>query len=509
MLKKLFRRGENEAARKKKNPKNLKKQISRRSISVPMGDDTQYQILSVDEGVDGGVSSIYDDHQGGGWCFGYRPSDMVTTFLFREFRSSFGEVFLTALVWFISFTSFFSVILFLLGRAHPTCIHVNEKDFSGNFMDAYALSWTTFTTVGYGLVFPGTSTTAGTDDIHNCWLVTITASLEAFVGILFASFWGAIFLSKVARVSSFAQVTFSDPILIRFGDGVMGAGDKGAEASDDGSLDEDNIFSEEKPKGTYAPCPVLEFRAINRLAAMKRGEIIDASMNIVASVDNTQVPSAGKAGDKKKRKGKKAKGKKGGGAGLKLLDEFEGPSEENLAKMKLKIKSILDGTHLPAHMNNEENDPSQADKKAFAKLYIESQDHPFFKRVWMAKHVLDEDSPLLCNDAKDLIRLNGGYWPLELNNAKAVRACVNFDQILVSLSGTSNADANTVYAQKIYGYSDLVVGYRFCNILFRNLDGSLGVDQNLLNDVQEQVGGGAENISSHDFRKSKIDILVL
>jgi len=159
------------------------------------------------------------------------------------------------------------------------------------------------------------------------------------------------------------------------------------------------------------------------------------------------------------------------------------------------------------------NDPAVANRREFAKLFVESQDHPFFKRVWVAKHILDQDSPLLINHAKDLIRLNGGRWPAELNTASAVRSCVKFDQILVSLSGTSNADANTVYAQKIYDFSNVVVGYRFCNILYREVDGSLGVDATLLNDVLEQAGGRAEELdqqlSRFSFRKSKMDILIL
>jgi hypothetical protein len=34
-------------------------------------------------------------------------------------------------------------------------------------------------------------------------------------------------------------------------------------------------------------------------------------------------------------------------------------------------------------------------KRTFSKMTIESSDHPFFKRVWLVRHVLNETSPFL------------------------------------------------------------------------------------------------------------------
>jgi hypothetical protein len=41
-------------------------------------------------------------------------------------------------------------------------------------------------------------------------------------------------------------------------------------------------------------------------------------------------------------------------------------------------------------------------------------------------------------------------------------------------------------------FVDVNIGYEFVNILYRNSDGSLGVDTDLINDVREQIGGGGE-----------------
>ena len=86
-------------------------------------------------------------------------------------------------------------------------------------MDAYALSWTTFSTVGYGLVYPSTSATVE-NNVRQCTVVTLFATLESFIGMLFASCCLAIIVSKVTRNQSFAQVQFSDPMLIRYGQGL-------------------------------------------------------------------------------------------------------------------------------------------------------------------------------------------------------------------------------------------------------------------------------------------------
>lgn len=115
------------------------------------------------------------------------------------------------------------------------------------------------------------------------------------------------------------------------------------------------------------------------------------------------------------------------------------------------------------------------------------------KRVWLARHVLDDSSPIVKPRVRRQIRRNRGYWPERLNSYACVRDSLQFNQILVSLNGVSNVSASDVYAQKIYDFVDINVGYQFVNILYRDAsDGSLQIDIDLLNDVREQNGGGGE-----------------
>merc|ERR1712194_12601 len=131
-------------------------------------------------------------------------------------------------------------------------------------------------------------------------------------------------------------------------------------------------------------------------------------------------------------------------------------------------------------------------KRIFSKMMIEASEHPFFKRVWLARHILDDNSPILKPRVRKLIKRNNQSWPEHLSTYESIRESLQFNQILVSLNGVSNVSASDVYAQKIYDFVDVNVGYQFVNILYRDTDGILKVDTDLLNDVREQRGGGGE-----------------
>jgi hypothetical protein len=353
--------------------------------------------------------------------------------------------------------------------------------------------------------------------------VTIIVTLEAFVGILFASFCGAILFAKVARIQSFAQVMFSDPIVIRYGNSLMVDHDDVSEEDGSSSMDTDVV---------QIPCPVMEFRIVNRLHSTPGGEIIDASIQIVASIDASQAcPTIRNAATRRRRGGKKGKkrGVRQRATQKKLSDRLlnlaEPESKPNI-KRSASTESLeatgpghglglgsLGNTTIPTGKTHQafDEDPTGhlVPRRIFSKLEIESPDHPFFKRVWMVRHTVDHHSPLLRAHARNMVRENGGFWPKELNSHEGVRAAIHFDKVLVSMSGTSNADANSVYAQKVYDFIDVNVGYRFVNPLYRDLDdGSLRVDTSLINDVTEQAGGGGEPFTTDDER-NHFDMVVL
>jgi hypothetical protein len=296
------------------------------------------------------------------------------------------------------------------------------------------------------------------------------------IGILYSGFCGAILFGKVLRIQSQAQVVFSDPILIRYGPGLA------------------DMAVEDEGDQQY-PCPVLEFRIVNRLFNESGGEIMDAALNVVGNVDaddsdpysdkSQHTPSMISDNDDSvsdtsasERLGSRSERSSKMGHLSKVLN----PVFASLAKQKNRDHQTVD------------EDPSArlVSKHVFSKLLIEASDHPFFKRVWLARHILDEHSPILKPRVRKMIKKNGGRWPERLNNYTTIRDSLRFNQILVSLNGVSNVSASNVYAQKIYDFVDVNIGYQFVNILYRDNDGNLGVDIDLINDVREQVGGGGE-----------------
>jgi hypothetical protein len=353
---------------------------------------------------------------------------------------------------------------------------------------------------GFGTIYPGLST--GVNDIKKCTGMTIVVSLEAFCGLLFGGMASAIMFAKVSRTQSFAQVTFCDPIVIRYGAGVL------AQNSNEDPSDDEKSNEIEEMEGI--PCPVLEFRILNCLNAIHGGEILDASVKIVASIDATQVASTGRNVTRHQR-GKKSRRRSS--ARLHSRDQ-QRPKKPGRDALRSSLQAFFPTR--PIHALGKSHQAFDEDptghlvpRRIFAKLEVESREHPFFKRNWTIRHVVDENSPLLKKDARMLLKQNKGFWPAELNSAEGVRAAIHFDQILVTMSGISNADAKSVYSQKIYDFVDVCVGYRFVNVLYRRADGSLRVDASLVSDVVEQAGGGAEPLQTQVAGESISQMLVL
>jgi hypothetical protein len=187
---------------------------------------------------------------------------------------------------FITLTMLFGLLLLLISKAEPQCvtskIFKNDASFMAKFNDAWQLSWTTFATVGYGGISPATSAMFMDDMITfrengSCALTGVMLSFESLVGILFVSCAGAIMYAKLTQFQSNAQVKFSKVMVVRYGSGVQENDiDTDSDSDDDGDDPND-------PK--KIPCPVLEFRMANLLHSAHSGEIINANVSTVATID--------------------------------------------------------------------------------------------------------------------------------------------------------------------------------------------------------------------------------
>jgi len=432
------------------------------------------------------------------------PNEHLARSLHWMFRSSFFVLFAVMCLLFFGWIILFAGFIIAAGQYDDECVRVGGEPFmkdTSKFADAFTLSWTTFSTVGYGSTYPALS--HENDDPANCLFITFICSLESFLGVLYSGFCGAILFGKILRIQSHAQVIFSDPIVVRYGSGMQEHCDESKLIGDD---------EEYMNINNKIPCPVLEFGIVNRLFGEPGGEIIDASLNVVANVnardaDPVLIDSSGVRRSRHLR----TYSYRGEDDNITrsqppfTIDSIisDNMSDDDTASDRASFDSrrrtrsttstIFDSLIRRQHQTVDEDPSSRlVNKRIFSKMAIEAAEHPYFKRRWVGRHVLDEDSPIVKPRVKRLIRKNKGYWPESLNNYVAVRESILFNQILVSLNGVSNLSASEVYAQKIYDFVDMNVGYQFVNTLYKDIDGTLKVDTDLINDVREQHGGGGE-----------------
>merc|ERR1712151_210954 len=356
---------------------------------------------------------------------------ILIDYLHWTFRASFTTVFLSSLISFILMLNFFSMMIYIgyiTGLVTPTCL---TPELS-NYAQALGLSWTTFTTVGYGHIYPSMNTSEG----ETCGFTNMLTALEAFVGVLYAGFISAIMFGKVLRVMSQAQVTFSDPLLVRF-----------------------EHYNAAANKNMHISCPIVEFQIVNDCYNEQGGEIIDAVMTCMA-----------------------------------IKNDSKDVTSRN--RISIGIKS--------SKMSQDMTDPNMDSEikelhTTYSKVDIVSPKNPFFKRIWIAQHILDDQSPLLLPRVRKLIRDNRGSWPHTLNTSESLRSSINFDQLVVSLNGTSNISGANVFTQKVYDHFDMNVGYKFVNLVYQDENTNrVMLDLEMINDVVEQSGGGGEILVNYD-----------
>jgi hypothetical protein len=81
-------------------------------------------------------------------------SSAISSYVTWTYRSSFYVTIIASYILFMVIMILFALGIYLAGVLQPDCIFVGSNQFSGHFMDAVHLSWTTLATVGYGIIGP-------------------------------------------------------------------------------------------------------------------------------------------------------------------------------------------------------------------------------------------------------------------------------------------------------------------------------------------------------------------
>mmetsp|Transcript_5981 Transcript_5981/g.8706 ORF Transcript_5981/g.8706 Transcript_5981/m.8706 type:complete len:489 (-) Transcript_5981:2049-3515(-) len=325
----------------------------------------------------------------------FEPSKIFLSYINWTFRAGFTMVFISFLFVFMVLIFAFGLFLKWAGDMNPECIIVGGFDFgehNATLADGFSLSWTTFTTVGYGAIY--TATGAQHTEQDECALVQFLCTAESFIGLLYAGMCAAILFNKVSKIQSYAQVTFSNAVCITFGDKVQ---------LDQVDLEELKLFPKKKINihANYEPeyrhqineeireraeatkfhkCPVMRFQIVNDLCNDDEGQIIDATVKILAQDISRSDPGMARYYD----------------------------------------VNLKDGLH------------------------------PYFRRVWHVRHKLNEESPLLSSKAKDDIKRYGGRWSHKWNTAEFLQENLMFSDLVVTLTGVSTLSATNVISSKRY-----------------------------------------------------------
>jgi len=374
-------------------------------------------------------------------------------------HSSFPMVIIVFIILFILFTMILALCINLNLWIYPECIHNGEHDPTTTtttgedhpnsfqnlsaiqqFHDAWILSWTTFSTAGYGLIAPSTSSP--------CLSLNVLCSMISFLGTVFSGFCAALIFSRIQSVQGEAPVKFSHYMKIKLerphgvkppNNGILGS------TLDDKSMMEDDYI------------PVISFHMSNLFHTKVTGEIIAGKINVMANVDAYQVDE-----ETRKRAGNKVFPNLLAPLRSKMSRRLTGEVTTSQTNYLMdRIKNLFCS---PAMISREINGPQDVGNKfcaeesdpttIFTKLAVSPDENPFFRVEWPVSHILDDNSPLLTRACKEALKHN--TCPRDAQEKiRYIEDNIVFHEILVTFSGLANNSAESVFATNVYTFENL------------------------------------------------------
>ena len=94
-------------------------------------------------------------------CFFIDVNGLISSYFSWSFRTSYVTLFGVFALFYYGLILLFSVLFYGIASIYPECINsagqiIGEGEGARKFGDCFQLSWTTFSTVGYGVIFPAT-----------------------------------------------------------------------------------------------------------------------------------------------------------------------------------------------------------------------------------------------------------------------------------------------------------------------------------------------------------------
>lgn len=117
------------------------------------------------------------------------PNRWLIDFFYWLFRKGWLEIFAVSLAMFYLLAFLFAALIIWAAVIDSDCIRVGDGQFQGNASSflaaqAFALSWHTLSTVGYGSTYPALSTQHDHENDVKCAFMNFICPLEALVGVM-------------------------------------------------------------------------------------------------------------------------------------------------------------------------------------------------------------------------------------------------------------------------------------------------------------------------------------
>jgi len=412
-----------------------------------------------------------------------------------HYRTTFMRSLMVFLLQYFFLVIFFAilisqgVIFYYQYGAQENCLtgwNYDDPLYRENFPLAMELSWTTLSTVGFGVVaVPSTS---------GCQAVRYMLAVEAFIGVLFIGYTGALLMAKISRQNATARVVFSSAVCLQYGAGLTDTRfDVVRSLRTVGGLQSlDNSDEESLPEAISQDYPFIEFRIVNERSNRKGGEIAECSVRCmtvgVKLVEKDNYPSQ-----------------------ISLMEDLE-ESQQQIDDAELNHSAIEGETNMGLDSNGAIS-PHNI-KRAYTRVTVKPDFHPYFaKGGWYLRHILDHESPFLKPKVRAALKtLNG--WPTRLNDHEAIRRCLATDIFEFSLifQGKSNLTSDMVFKIHTYKTADIYIGFKFADLGYvvrsdEDRQGEVQFDLSLVHDIVPQDGGGNEPLGSRVAEENVLKFL--
>jgi hypothetical protein len=414
----------------------------------------------------------------------------VVNWTFLHYRTSFMcSILLFLLVYIILVYAF---AFWIRGATYRGYEHGGEECLPGfnyeipgqlvhNFNIGFALSWATFSTVGYGDVSVPVDV--------KCRELRFLLASEAFIGILYIGFCGAICMAKISRNYVTAPVTFSSATCLQYGTKVIdmrseaGTNDtnlasavnaNGETVSEDSENNEDELTS----------FPFLEFRVVNTKANHMDAEITDAKVKCVV-------------------------------VSIRLIGRIHNRRASEMSGVEFNLnENVMQQEELGRGAWTQQRIPNV--KRTYRQMSLNCSTHPRLGNgAWHLRHTLDQKSPFLRGNVRRRIEELGG-WPASWNNHGEMRKKLNPDiyEFSVIFTGTSNRTANDVFKAQTWKTEDIYIGWQFVSTSYldkknKKDDGKRHWkdDLSLIHDIVPQEHTSCEPLSSRTSENNVLQFL--